>query len=135
MFGNVTYLIKVETSRSAFVELDVAVKVLRMPLPHDEEGKKVCCFQAVFSTGSIDVPQDIRREMGIWRRMRHRHIVPFFGVANNFIPSRISLVSPWQANGTLTSLLECDYNMNYMRRLLLVRNRSQVISSDSVIDG
>lgn len=54
--------------------------------------------------------------------MRHKHIVPFFGVANNFAPSRISLVSLWQANGTLTSLLERRNDMNYKDRLLLVRN-------------
>jgi hypothetical protein len=62
--------------------------------------------------------------MGIWRRARHKHIVPFFGVANNFMPSRISLVSAWQMNGTLTSLLEHKHDMDYKERFLLVRSGS-----------
>jgi hypothetical protein len=62
--------------------------------------------------------------MGIWRRARHKHIVPFFGVANNFMPSRISLVSAWQMNGTLMSLLERKRDMDYKERFLLVRSGS-----------
>ena len=54
--------------------------------------------------------------------MRNEHIVPMLGVANSFAPSRISIVSPWQKNGTLTSLLEDKHDMNYKDRLLLVRN-------------
>ncbi|OAX37664.1 kinase-like protein [Rhizopogon vinicolor AM-OR11-026] len=60
--------------------------------------------------------------MGVWKRMRHKHIVPFFGVANNFVPSRISLVSPWQSDGTLTSLLERKHDMNCKERLPLLED-------------
>ncbi|KAJ8581064.1 kinase-like protein [Rhizopogon salebrosus TDB-379] len=60
--------------------------------------------------------------MGIWRRARHKHIVPFFGVANNFMPSRISLVSAWQMNGTLMSLLERKRDMDYKERFFLLQD-------------
>ncbi|KAJ8594401.1 kinase-like protein [Rhizopogon salebrosus TDB-379] len=86
------------------VKVNVAVKVLRI-LPHDEGSKK-----------------DVRREMGVWRRARHKHIVPFLGVANNFMSSRISLVSAWQTKGTLTFLLEHKHDMNYEERFILLQD-------------
>ncbi|OJA14805.1 hypothetical protein AZE42_04182 [Rhizopogon vesiculosus] len=115
-FGDVWKCSLCHQSRN--VEIDVAVKVLRI-LPHDEGGK-----------------EDIRREMGLWKRMRHKHIVPFFGVANTFVPSRISLVSPWQSNGTLTSLLERKHDMNCKDRLLLLHDiASGLLHSENVIHG
>jgi len=60
--------------------------------------------------------------MGIWKRLRHGHIVPFFGIADAFVLSRISLVSSWQENGTLTYLLNHNCDISHRERLLLVRN-------------
>ncbi|KAG2074333.1 kinase-like protein [Suillus decipiens] len=46
-----------------------------------------------------------RRELGIWKRLRHSNILKFMGTASDFVPS-VALVAPWMSNGTLTSFLE-----------------------------
>ncbi|KAG1726252.1 kinase-like domain-containing protein, partial [Suillus paluster] len=46
-----------------------------------------------------------RRELGIWKRLRHYSILKFMGTTSDFGPS-VALVAPWIANGTLTSFLK-----------------------------
>ncbi|KAG0693252.1 kinase-like domain-containing protein [Suillus ampliporus] len=46
-----------------------------------------------------------RRELGIWKRLRHSSILKFMGTTSDFGPS-VALVAPWIANGTLTSFLK-----------------------------
>ncbi|KAG6379363.1 kinase-like domain-containing protein [Boletus reticuloceps] len=73
-------------------------------------------FRFPFSLGEIQSDKDdsrdekdqksIRRELGIWRRLKHPNIVPFLGVAYGFgRPGQASLVSLWMANGSLQSFL------------------------------
>ncbi|KAG2112144.1 kinase-like domain-containing protein [Suillus cothurnatus] len=46
-----------------------------------------------------------RRELGIWKRLRHSNILKFMGTTSDFgLP--VALVAPWMTNGTLTSFLE-----------------------------
>ncbi|KAG0702800.1 kinase-like domain-containing protein [Suillus ampliporus] len=65
-------------------DIDVAVKAIRPQFISDE----------VF-----------RRELGIWKRLRHSNILKFMGTTSDFGPS-VALVAPWVANGTLTSFLK-----------------------------
>ncbi|KAJ8595183.1 hypothetical protein M405DRAFT_390771 [Rhizopogon salebrosus TDB-379] len=44
------------------------------------------------------------REIGIWKRMRHKCIVPLLGTTAHDL--RVSFVSSWMPNGTLNSYLE-----------------------------
>ncbi|KAG2347821.1 hypothetical protein BDR05DRAFT_585653 [Suillus weaverae] len=63
-----------------------------------------------------------RRELGIWKRLRHSHILKFMGTTSDFGPS-VALVAPWMTNGTLTWFL--DQNNETLRlhdRLLLLRD-------------
>ncbi|KAF8123357.1 kinase-like domain-containing protein [Boletus edulis] len=73
-------------------------------------------FRFPFSLGEIRSDKDdsrndrdqksIRRELGIWRRLKHPNIVPFLGVAYGFgRPGQASLVSLWMVNGSLQSFL------------------------------
>ncbi|KAI9459983.1 hypothetical protein HD554DRAFT_2135118 [Boletus coccyginus] len=49
----------------------------------------------------------IRRELGIWRRLSHRNIVPFLGIAYGFgKQGSASLVSMWMPHGTLHTFLQ-----------------------------
>ncbi|KAG0707036.1 kinase-like domain-containing protein, partial [Suillus ampliporus] len=77
--------------------VDVAVKAIRPQFIGDE----------VF-----------RRELGIWKRLRHSNILKFIGTTSDFGPS-VALVAPWIANGTLTSFL----NQNNETLALLDRLR------------
>ncbi|KAG1781798.1 kinase-like domain-containing protein [Suillus placidus] len=49
--------------------------------------------------------QVFRRELGIWKRLRHSNILKFMGTTSDFGPS-VALVAPWITNGTLTSFLK-----------------------------
>ncbi|KAG1750871.1 kinase-like domain-containing protein [Suillus lakei] len=63
-----------------------------------------------------------RRELGIWKRLRHSNILKFMGTTSGFGSSE-ALVAPWMTNGTLTSFL--DQNNMTLRlcdRLLLLRD-------------
>ncbi|KIJ59722.1 hypothetical protein HYDPIDRAFT_32938 [Hydnomerulius pinastri MD-312] len=61
-----------------------------------------------------------RREIGIWRRLKHPNIVPFLGIASGFGPYT-SLVSVWMPGGTLQSHLRIhDEELSLLDRLLLL---------------
>ncbi|KAG1726257.1 kinase-like domain-containing protein [Suillus paluster] len=61
-----------------------------------------------------------RRELGIWKRLRHRNILKFMGTTSDFGPS-VALVAPWIVNGTLTSFLDEKNEILTLRdRLLLL---------------
>lgn len=48
----------------------------------------------------------IRRELGIWRRLKHVNIVPFLGIAYGFgMKGSMSLVSLWMPHGSLHKFL------------------------------
>ncbi|KAF8123356.1 kinase-like domain-containing protein, partial [Boletus edulis] len=64
----------------------------------------------------------MRRELGIWRRLKHKNIVPFLGIAYGFgRPGYASLVSFWMANGSLYSFLaRHDHQLTTAHRLQLL---------------
>lgn len=66
--------------------------------------------------------QVFRRELGIWKRLRHSHILKFMGTTSDFGPS-VALVSPWIPNGTLTSFLKQTKNtLTLLDRMCLLRD-------------
>ncbi|KAJ8585632.1 kinase-like protein [Rhizopogon salebrosus TDB-379] len=63
-----------------------------------------------------------RRELGIWKRLRHPNILKFMGTTSDFGPS-VALVAPWMVNGTLTSFLDQnDEILTPLDRLLLLHD-------------
>ncbi|KAG1821623.1 kinase-like domain-containing protein [Suillus subaureus] len=64
-----------------------------------------------------------RRELGIWKRLRHSNILKLMGATSDFGPS-VALVAPWINNGTLTSFLHRNNQTLKLRdRLLLLHSR------------
>ncbi|KAF9241806.1 kinase-like domain-containing protein, partial [Melanogaster broomeanus] len=49
--------------------------------------------------------QAVRHEIDIWAKLKHRNILPLYGVTDHFGPF-LALVCPWAENGTLTEYLE-----------------------------
>ncbi|KAG1857455.1 kinase-like domain-containing protein [Suillus subluteus] len=47
----------------------------------------------------------LRQEVFVWQRLEHSHILPLYGITNNFdiVPA---LVSPWMENGSLQQYLK-----------------------------
>ncbi|KAG1750867.1 kinase-like domain-containing protein [Suillus lakei] len=73
-------------------------------------------------TDLIKLSQVFRRELGIWKRLRHSNILKFMGTTSDFGPS-VALVAPWINNGTLTSFLNQNNKTLKLRdRLLLLRD-------------
>ena len=64
----------------------------------------------------------LRRELGIWRRLKHENIVPFLGIAYGFgMDGTMSLVSLWMPNESIHKFLEkYDDNLSAVHRLQLV---------------
>ncbi|KAG1717762.1 kinase-like domain-containing protein [Suillus occidentalis] len=69
--------------------------------------------------------QNISREIGILRILRHNNIVPLWGIATGFgrMPELRCLVSPWMPNGMLTAYLTSNHDN------LTVLDRSRMVSS------
>ena len=65
----------------------------------------------------------LRRELGIWRRLDHKNIVPFLGIAYGFgMHGTMSLVSSWMPNESLQYFLaKYNDNMGVGHRLQFVR--------------
>jgi hypothetical protein len=65
----------------------------------------------------------LRRELGIWKRLKHDNIVPFLGIAYGFgMDGSMSLVSLWMPNESIHQLLaKSDDNLGVAHRLQLVR--------------
>jgi serine/threonine protein kinase len=100
------------------ITFQVAVKVIRIQDGGVDE--KVFCN----GTMSTYVPtgcaiQELRRELGTWRRLHHVNILPLLGIARNFGPY-ISMVSPWLENGSLTVYLRKYKDITLSDRLRLV---------------
>ncbi|KAF8843872.1 kinase-like protein [Paxillus ammoniavirescens] len=64
----------------------------------------------------------VKRELGIWRRLDHKNIVPFLGTATGFgLSGCVALVSLWMPNGTLQKFLdEHDGKLAIARRFELL---------------
>ncbi|OAX35490.1 hypothetical protein K503DRAFT_366754 [Rhizopogon vinicolor AM-OR11-026] len=81
------------------VEIVVAVKVLRTRAQSDNEAS--------------------RREIGIWKRMRHECIVPLLGTTTGFSADhRVSFVSSWMPNGTLNTYLKKEVSLRQRYNLV-----------------
>ncbi|KAG2743554.1 kinase-like protein [Suillus brevipes Sb2] len=89
---------------------------------HGPEGDVEVAVKAIRPPFELCNAEMFRRELGIWKRLRHSNILKFMGTASDFGDS-VALVAPWMANGTLTSFL--DQNNKTLRlhdRLLLLRD-------------
>ena len=65
----------------------------------------------------------LRRELGIWRRLKHDNIVPFLGIAYGFgMDGAMSLVSLWMPNESIHKFLaQYDDSLGVVHRLQFVR--------------
>jgi serine/threonine protein kinase len=79
----------------------IAIKVLRHSCHSKKEMEKfskVSCYP-LGNASTHGRWQAVRREVTIWNRLRHKHIVSFVGVCTNFGPA--SLLSEWMEHGTV----------------------------------
>ncbi|KAG1887147.1 kinase-like domain-containing protein [Suillus subluteus] len=87
---------------------------------HGPDGDVEVAVKAIRSQFISD--QVFRRELGIWKRLRHSNILKFMGTTSDFGPS-VALVAPWIANGTLTSFLKQNSDtLAVLDRMCLLRD-------------
>ncbi|KAG1870677.1 kinase-like domain-containing protein [Suillus subalutaceus] len=84
---------------------------------HGPDGDVEVAVKAIRPFFSAEV---LRRELGIWKRLRHSNILKFMGTTQDFGPSE-ALVAPWLVNGNLTSFLNENETLGLHDRLLLLR--------------
>ncbi|KAG1836615.1 kinase-like domain-containing protein [Suillus subluteus] len=79
----------------------VAVKVFTLPERYDLE-----------KINRVSTVRKISREIGILKILRHKNVVPLWGIATGFgrMPGLRCLVSPWMPNGTLNEYLASNHN-------------------------
>ncbi|KAF8556861.1 kinase-like protein [Imleria badia] len=82
----------------------------------------------------------LRRELGIWRRLDHKNVVPFLGIAYGFgMRDAMSLVSLWMPNESLYRFLaKHDDNLGLghrLRFLLDIANGLHYLHTFSIVHG
>ncbi|TDL20568.1 kinase-like protein [Rickenella mellea] len=70
----------------------VAMKVLRI----------YQCSKSQLET----VHRNFCAEAMLWQQLRHKNILPFYGVCKDEFAPMLAMISPWMGNGTLTTHLE-----------------------------
>lgn len=96
------------------LSLQVAVKFLRI----DSEDKEA-----------------LRREIGVWKRLRHECIVPLLGYTRDDPSKPVSLVSLWMSKGTLHGYLDGKIREDKYLLLCNVANGLHYLHSESVVHG
>lgn len=84
----------------------------------------------------IEDREALRREIGVWKRLRHECIVPLLGYTRDDSPEPVSLVSLWMSKGTLNSYLRGKITLAERYLLLCnVANGLHYLHSESVVHG
>lgn len=80
----------------------------------------------------------LSREIKLWLKLKHKNIVPLWGVADGFGPLP-ALVSPWLENGALTGYVQREHKMlSYNRKFALLEDVArglQYLHSKSIVHG
>jgi hypothetical protein len=59
-------------------------------------------------------------------KLRHAHVLPLYGVANEFGPGYTVMVCPWLENGTVTNFIAV-HDLSVSHRLQLVSDSKELI--------
>ncbi|KAG1887051.1 kinase-like domain-containing protein [Suillus subluteus] len=77
----------------------------------------------------------LRREIGVWKRLRHECIVPLLGYTRDDPSEPVSLVSLWMSKGTLHRYLDGKIRDDKYLLLYNVANGLHYLHSESVVHG
>jgi serine/threonine protein kinase len=77
----------------------------------------------------LTVCQRLARELGVWKRLDHKHVLKLLGTVSDFGPYD-SMVCPWLEQGSVSKYMERRGDILSMTdRLQLVRQKSKSQSS------
>ncbi|KAG1884258.1 kinase-like domain-containing protein [Suillus subluteus] len=116
--------ITVEASGSFKFAPVVAVKSLRLEIPNDSYKKKI----------TERLERDLQRNA----QLKHANLLPLLGITQGFGPLP-AIVSPWMDKGSLTMLLEHDFQQLTLTRMLQiltdVASALQYLHSKNIVHG
>ncbi|OAX42825.1 kinase-like protein, partial [Rhizopogon vinicolor AM-OR11-026] len=78
------------------------------------------------------------RELEVWIRLRHDHVLPLYGVAHEFLPGTTAMVCPWLENGTVTNFIASHRDLNGCHRLQLISDVAvglRYLHSQAIVHG
>ncbi|KAG2054341.1 kinase-like protein [Suillus hirtellus] len=106
------------------ITVEVAVKCLRLEIPNNDRKIKV--------TESLE--HDLQRNT----KLEHANLLPFLGITQGFGPLP-AIVSPWMQKGSLTMLLERDFQQLTLTQMLQilkdVASALQYLHSKNIVHG
>ncbi|OAX33072.1 kinase-like protein [Rhizopogon vinicolor AM-OR11-026] len=79
-----------------------------------------------------------KRELEVWLKLRHDHVLPLYGVAHEFGPGTTVMVCPWLENGTVTSFIASRCDLGTRHRLQLISDVAdglRYLHSQSIVHG
>ncbi|KAG1821632.1 uncharacterized protein BJ212DRAFT_1546354 [Suillus subaureus] len=85
----------------------------------------------------LENKEALRREIGVWKRLRHESIVPLLGYTRlgDYPSEPVSLVSLWMSKGTLHQYLDGKIREDKYLLLCNVANGLHYLHSESVVHG
>jgi serine/threonine protein kinase len=106
------------------ITVEVAVKCLRLDIPNDSCKTKI----------TERLEHDLQRNT----QLKHANLLPLLGIAQGFGPLP-AIVSPWMHKGSLTMLLERDFQQLTLTRMLQilkdVASALQYLHSENIAHG
>ncbi|KAG1853467.1 kinase-like domain-containing protein [Suillus subalutaceus] len=106
------------------ITVEVAVKCLRLEIPNDSCKTKI----------TERLEHDLQRNT----QLEHANLLPFLGITQGF-GSLPAIVSPWMHKGSLTMLLERDFQQLTLTRMLQilkdVASALQYLHSKNIVHG
>ncbi|KDQ18585.1 hypothetical protein BOTBODRAFT_104187, partial [Botryobasidium botryosum FD-172 SS1] len=74
-----------------------------------------------------------RREVDIWKRLRHRHVLPLIGICT--LPDGTYMISPWMQHGNIMSYLDNNEDVDCIRLLAQAAAGLEYLHAGSVVHG
>ncbi|THU92124.1 kinase-like protein [Dendrothele bispora CBS 962.96] len=97
-----------------------------------KNGKLVCLKVLRFFTSSPEhrtkLFRDLSNEVLLWKQLRHRCILPLYGVNMELFQPSYCIVSPWMQNGDINSFLRKSNESRFDKKLKLIREIAEGIS-------
>ncbi|KAK7041449.1 hypothetical protein VNI00_009315 [Paramarasmius palmivorus] len=104
------------------------------------KGRTVCLkVIRIHTAGDSHQKQKLRsiffQEALLWKHLRHPNVLPFLGANSSLFEERISLVTPWMANGDIVTYLRHNPEHDRLRSIVEIAAGLQYLHSQSVVHG
>lgn len=120
-----------ETWKGIYEKKLVAIKILKISEGHKDYDKIKTVRQVfpiprrtvilVLPSHMVGMIQRFYKEVVLWKRLKHRNILPVLGVSRDF--AEFCLVSPWMKNGCITNYIRDNPHVNPLELVRMIFTR------------